>query len=160
MKSIQSEVKDGYAHTRNGAPDIQALTFWTGDMKERAYISAQSQHTGNDLTKCGFVIDLESALRFFAAVLREMGYTVIPPIPKSDSTEKQLLNAAFAYHKGHGAIYGMNFVECWRCLFHVHSHGCPPADGEPAYLIKHWGKEYDREPIVSIDDPRLKGDPQ
>lgn len=63
--------------------------------------------------------------------------------------ERVLLDRAFKTHRKHGAHLGMNFVECAKCQFHVHS-------GE-SHLIKHWitPESYGRVPITSTSDPRI-----
>lgn len=62
-----------------------------------------------------------------------------------------LLAVAYSFHKDHfGSFQGNNFVECPRCLFHVHVSN----DGNE--LIRHWGMEHDPKPITSLDDDRLR----
>lgn len=76
------------------------------------------------------------------------------------ATEKELLMRAFENHESHGAVMGLNFVECERCQFHAHSHTTPPdADSNrEAQLWRHWGNEHDNWPITELDDPRLSRD--
>jgi len=62
-----------------------------------------------------------------------------------------LLALAFNFHREHfGVFQGNNFVECPKCLFHVHVSN----DGNE--LIRHWGNVHDPKPIRSVDDDRLK----